>query len=65
MDSSPNKKYIKAGFSNFISKVPRLAPNAPGSTVYCYPTSYTNPGPGSYSFYEGEMKKARRSVSSN
>lgn len=42
--SSPNK----IGSSSFISKQPRLAPNAPGSSVFCFPSSFKNPGPGSY-----------------
>lgn len=38
----------RAGSSSFANRQRRLAPNAPGATVFCYPSSFTNPGPGHY-----------------
>jgi len=42
------KRESRAGSSSFASRQQRLAPIAPGTTAFCYPSSYRNPGPGYY-----------------
>lgn len=42
------KRESRAGTSSFASRQQRLAPIAPGTTAFCYPSSYQNPGPGYY-----------------
>ncbi len=56
MDVKPNNIFVtKVGFIAFIKlnfkQVPRFCPTAPGSTIFKYPSSIYNPGPGTY--YKG------------
>lgn len=62
MDEKPN--------NIFVTKVPRFCPTAPGSTIFKYPSSIYNPGPGTY--YNGfkwndvgELEKTRQAYNSN
>lgn len=56
MDVKPNNIFVtKVSFSaikkHFSLQVPRFCPTAPGSTIFKYPSSIYNPGPGTY--YKG------------
>ena len=48
VDSEVRKGGSRAGSSCFASRQKRMGPLAPGATVYCYPSSYHNPGPAHY-----------------
>ena len=45
------------GSNSFVTTEARMAPNAPGSTVFSYPTSARNPGPGAYNISKPLAKK--------
>lgn len=45
------------GSNSFVSAESRMAPNAPGSTVFAFPSSILNPGPGAYNLAKGLAKK--------
>ena len=45
------------GSNSFVSAEARMAPNAPGSTGYCFPTSILTPGPGAYNLSKGLARR--------
>lgn len=47
----------RKGSNSFVSAEARMAPNAPGSTVFTFPTSVINPGPGTYNLSKGLARK--------
>jgi hypothetical protein len=52
------------GSNNFVNRTPRIAPIAPGCTVYTYPTSYKTPGPGAYNPDSPNSKPKKKKSSS-